>query len=256
MSGPILPDRVIRRIEEVLDRSGLEDTERADVRAELIAHFEDGLAAGRDVEELIGAFGEAQVAGRLIGAERGTAGIGVGAGLGVRVSGLARDVRLAFRRFRSNPGFVATAILSLAIGIGANTAIFTLVNALLVREQPYAAPERLYEVYLGTAAFPYGTFSHPDLMDLKEGVGELVSSVPASQFTVVKSWPGRMLSAWFCRFPPCGNATRLSGPGCCGTPSAGCAATCAASMPTNGRDSSRPFRAWCNDARNGLASIR
>jgi predicted permease len=105
---------------------------------------------------------------------------------GVWLSGLGRDVRIAFRRFRSNPGFVATAVLSLAIGIGANTAIFTLVNALLVRDQPYEAPDRLYEVYLGTPDFAYGTFSYPDLMDLKEGAGELLSYVPASQFTIVQ----------------------------------------------------------------------
>ena len=187
MSGFMeLPERVRRRIEEVLDGSGLDGAERSDVRAELVAHFEDGLAAGRGVDELIETFGEAAVAGRLIGVERGMA---TGRGrlaIGLWLSSMARDGRIAVRRFRNSPGFVVTAVLSLAIGIGANTAIFTLVNALLMRSQPYAAPERLYNAFLSESGQDYGSFSYPDMVDLKEGLGDLVTHVPASQFTIVQ----------------------------------------------------------------------
>ena len=56
---------------------------------------------------------------------------------------LWQDVRYALRGFINAPGFAVAAILSLAIGIGANTAIFSVVHALLLRPLPYADAERL-----------------------------------------------------------------------------------------------------------------
>lgn len=59
---------------------------------------------------------------------------------------LWQNLRYSVRALRNNPGFTAVAILSLALGIGANTAIFTLINALLLRDVPVRQPERLVEV--------------------------------------------------------------------------------------------------------------
>ncbi|HEY6349051.1 MAG TPA: ABC transporter permease [Candidatus Angelobacter sp.] len=59
---------------------------------------------------------------------------------------LLDDVRYALRRFRNTPGFLATAILTLALGIGATTAIFTLVHAVLLKSLPVAKPEDLWRI--------------------------------------------------------------------------------------------------------------
>jgi predicted permease len=90
---------------------------------------------------------------------------------------LINDLRLAFRQLRKQPAFAATAILSLALGIGANTAIFQLLNAVSFRPLPVRAPHELVEVRLdGGARFGRHTgrneqLSQPQWMELQRRQG-------------------------------------------------------------------------------------
>ncbi|MBI3401173.1 MAG: ABC transporter permease [Acidobacteria bacterium] len=81
---------------------------------------------------------------------------------------LTADVRYALRWLRRSPGFTLVAIASLAIGIGFNTALFTLVDALLFRPLPVERVDRLVDVFTtGGDGDMYATSSYPDFLDFK-----------------------------------------------------------------------------------------
>jgi predicted permease len=81
---------------------------------------------------------------------------------------IIQDVRYALRQLRKSPGFAVTAILILTLGIGASTAIFSFVDAALIRPLPYADPSRLADVTESAAMFPRANLSYPDYLDWKK----------------------------------------------------------------------------------------
>jgi predicted permease len=80
---------------------------------------------------------------------------------------VVQDLRFALRQLRKNPGFALTAILILALGIGASVAIFAFVDAALVKPLPYADPTRLVAVNESTAAFSQNPISYANYVDWK-----------------------------------------------------------------------------------------
>jgi len=121
------------------------------------------------------------------------------------VDRLLRDLRYAGRRLARNPGFSATAVVSLAIGIGASTAMFSIVNAVMIRELPLRAPEELLAVYVSSPDFEYNVFSYPEFEDLRRGTESVFSGVAGTRLVFsqvdhdgsVEMIPGQVVSGSF-----------------------------------------------------------
>jgi len=97
---------------------------------------------------------------------------------------LLQDIRFGIRLLFKSPVFALVALLSLALGIGANTAIFSLVNALLLRPLPIDNPARVASVYTATASgMAFGSTSFPDYLDYRNQSG-VFSGLAASKFTL------------------------------------------------------------------------
>ena len=99
---------------------------------------------------------------------------------------IRRDVRDGLRAVTQRPKFTVIAVLSLAVGIGANTAIFSLVNAVLLRPVPLRHPHELVNLYTHSPSFRYGTYSYPDYEDVRDGTTDVFSHIGATQFAPVQ----------------------------------------------------------------------
>ena len=94
---------------------------------------------------------------------------------------LLQDVRYGVRMLRKNPGFTAVAVVTLALGIGVNTAIFSFADALLFRPLPVKDPARVVTLFRRSIQHPqdYSSFSHPAFLDLRRSLREIFSDLLA-----------------------------------------------------------------------------
>src|SRR5580700_3170313 len=105
-----------------------------------------------------------------------------------------QHLRFAMRQFWRNPGFTATVILTLALSIGANTAIFSVVNALMLTSLPYSHPERMGTIYTRVTG-PMGWEGRHNLTGeqwdlLRDNVPSLISAVSARRTSGVNLQAG------------------------------------------------------------------
>src|SRR5690349_15738639 len=96
---------------------------------------------------------------------------------------LGQNLRFGVRQLWRNPGFTVTVILTLALSIGANTAIFSVVNALLLKSLPYSHPERMGTIYTrvtGPLAWDERHHLNGEQWELlRDNVPSLISAVSA-----------------------------------------------------------------------------
>ena len=82
--------------------------------------------------------------------------------------GLAQDIRLSLRLLRKRPAFTVVVILTLALGIGANSAIFSVLRAVVLQPLPYPEPDRLVTVWTPQIGYSFNPLSAPDWLDYRE----------------------------------------------------------------------------------------
>ncbi len=154
---------VWRRLRSLGRRTELEDRLDDEIRFHVEQQTEKNLRAGMAPDEarrqaLIRFGGVEQVRERTRDEFRAA-----------RIENLARDVRYGLRSLRRHPGFSAMAVLSLAIGIGANATIFGVAHAVLFRESPLDHPETLVNIYESEGGRGFNPMSLPEYRGPAQG---------------------------------------------------------------------------------------
>jgi len=152
----------LARLKNVFRRDRAADLD-AELRAHLQLHIDDNLKAGMPPDEarrdaLLKLGGVTQTK-QLVHEQRTLPFLDT----------LLQDIKFSLRLLRKSPAFTLIAVLTLALGIGANTAIFSVVNSVLLRSLPFPHPDQLVELYSHSTTFdfPYLGISLPDLDELR-----------------------------------------------------------------------------------------
>ena len=132
------------------------------------------------------------------------------------IESLLHDVRYGLRMLRGSPAFTIVAVITLAWGIGANTAIFSVVNAVLLRPLPYTDPGRLVVLREKTKLpqFPEFSVSPGNFLDWQKQntVFEQIAAVRSSSYNLVgKGDPERLRAARVARDPPAADRKPAAG---------------------------------------------
>lgn len=182
---------LLRRFANLFSRSSVEQEIDAEIRAHIEMRIEDSIAAGMSPEnarrDAMLRFGNPTVT-----RERVTA-----MDMSLMIDGIWRDLRYALRQLWKAPGFTITAVLTLALGIGATSAIFTLFDQALLRMLPVERPQELVRFewtgsFSGSASSFGGDisnyFSYPMYKDLRDRNEVFAGVLAAMHNTVGISW--------------------------------------------------------------------
>jgi len=106
------------------------------------------------------------------------------------IASLGQDLRYALRQLRKSPGFTAVAVFTLALGIGANTAIFSVVEGVVLAPLHYREPDRLVMVWENNPRFPRVWDSYPNFQDWQRNAGSFQQMAALREQQIDLTFPG------------------------------------------------------------------
>src|SRR5690348_6698896 len=147
------------RLAGLFDRDRRDSELQAELESHLQMHIDDYVRSGMSPDDA-----RRRALIKLGGVERVTEAYREQRGLPF-LETLLQDLRFAFRGMRKNIGFTCVALLTLALGIGANSALFSVVNGVLLNPLPYPDSEQLTILYSSSKNFQHGSVSYPNFVD-------------------------------------------------------------------------------------------